>query len=108
MSTTGSKFLFALTAFAWIFFRAENLPHAIDYISGIFSPSILEMPAPETAAPLLLILGFVSAEWLQRRRTHPLQIDRLPWLLRKLIYLALAIAVITCFGEERDFIYFQF
>jgi D-alanyl-lipoteichoic acid acyltransferase DltB (MBOAT superfamily) len=28
---------FSLTAFAWIFFRAENLKHAFDYISKMFS-----------------------------------------------------------------------
>ena len=28
---------FGLTVFAWIFFRAEDINHAISYISGIFS-----------------------------------------------------------------------
>jgi D-alanyl-lipoteichoic acid acyltransferase DltB (MBOAT superfamily) len=29
---------FGLTVFAWIFFRANNVTHAMSYISGIFSP----------------------------------------------------------------------
>ena len=32
---------FGLTVFAWIFFRAENIGHALSYISGMFSTSIL-------------------------------------------------------------------
>jgi len=31
---------FGLTVFAWIFFRAENIGHAISYISEILSPSL--------------------------------------------------------------------
>jgi alginate O-acetyltransferase complex protein AlgI len=30
---------FCLTVFAWIFFRAENIGHALSYISKIFSSS---------------------------------------------------------------------
>src|SRR5690606_2759286 len=30
---------FILTVFAWIFFRANNLNHALNYIGGIFSES---------------------------------------------------------------------
>lgn len=35
---------FGLTVFAWIFFRAENIGHAISYISEIFSSSLFTIP----------------------------------------------------------------
>ena len=36
---------FSLTVFAWIFFRAEDINHAISYISKIFSNSLFSIPA---------------------------------------------------------------
>jgi len=33
---------FGLTVFAWIFFRAENIGHAISYVSEILSPSLFQ------------------------------------------------------------------
>src|SRR5690606_24136153 len=35
---------FLLTAFAWIFFRSENLNHAVTYVGGIFSESLFQIP----------------------------------------------------------------
>ena len=35
---------FSLTVFAWIFFRANNIGHALSYISEIFSPSLFTIP----------------------------------------------------------------
>lgn len=35
---------FGLTVFAWIFFRAVNIEHAISYISEIVSPSLFSKP----------------------------------------------------------------
>jgi D-alanyl-lipoteichoic acid acyltransferase DltB (MBOAT superfamily) len=35
---------FGLTVIAWIFFRAENMGHALQYLRGIISPSILSFP----------------------------------------------------------------
>jgi len=36
---------FSLTIFAWIFFRAENLSHALNYISGIINPTLFTYPS---------------------------------------------------------------
>ena len=35
---------FVLTVFTWIFFRANDIGHAMSYISEIFSPSLFTMP----------------------------------------------------------------
>ena len=37
---------FGLTVFAWIFFRAENIGHAFNYISEILSKSIFALSFP--------------------------------------------------------------
>ncbi len=51
---------FFLTTIAWVFFRAESLPKAIDYISEIFSSSILSLPEirPLNLITLLECLSF--------------------------------------------------
>ncbi|MTI37943.1 MBOAT family O-acyltransferase, partial [Fulvivirga lutimaris] len=35
---------FSLTALTWVFFRAENIDHALSYLSTIFSKSLFEFP----------------------------------------------------------------
>lgn len=61
---------FGITVFAWIFFRAENISHAISYIKGIFSKSLLQVPNfkdfKESLVTILLIGGFLLIEWLGR------------------------------------------
>ncbi len=49
---------FILTVFAWIFFRAENIGHAISYINNIFSPTLFESSEIFPLGLLLLILFF--------------------------------------------------
>ena len=45
---------FLLTLIAWIFFRAEDLGHALSYISGIISFSLFDIPNMEDM-PMALI-----------------------------------------------------
>ena len=70
-------FTFLLTVFAWIFFRAENLDHAIAYTSKIFSTSLFEIPYFENGSlalpTLLLILFFVCNEWLGRNQQYAIE-----------------------------------
>ena len=37
-------FTFGITVLAWVFFRAENIGHALNYISTIFSKSLISLP----------------------------------------------------------------
>ena len=56
---------FALTTFAWIFFRAENMSFAIDYISRMFSlQKGLHMKINSFN---LIITLFVILEWISRK-----------------------------------------
>jgi alginate O-acetyltransferase complex protein AlgI len=101
---------FALTVFAWIFFRAKNVTEAISYISQIFSKSLFHKPQFIPYSTFLFIAILVVVEWFQRSRKHGLEIDGIRSLpIRWLIYIAIIIMILG-FGlfEESSFIYFQF
>ena len=105
---------FSITVFAWIFFRAENITHAIDIISVIFSKSILSVPVIKDswafAILLINILFFVIIEWFGRNWGFAIEQLGLKWhkVLRWGFYLLLFTLTILLGGSEQDFIYFQF
>lgn len=102
---------FGLTVFAWIFFRAESVTHAIRYISEIFSGSLLSIPKIRPTYVFILIIIFLIFEWLGRNLQYPLQNIqyRCPILIRYLLYISLATAILLFSGgKEQQFIYFQF
>lgn len=113
MSTT-----FLLVLFAWIFFRANNISHAIQYISGIFSPTLFSKPfiiEAATGMPILplkilfFIAIFVLIEWIGRNGQHALaHIGKIPRLIRWFIYYILAMTILLYSGKAEQFIYFQF
>lgn len=104
---------FSLTVFAWIFFRAESVHHAIEYISGIFSSSLFTIPKVKTAAyaTLILIAFFTLIEWIGREHQFALQdfLVKKPRFIRWLFY-GFIILLIGLFLQthETPFIYFQF
>jgi len=63
---------FGLTVFAWIFFRANNVEHAIEYITGIFSNSLFSIPELRPTNIILLICFFMTIEWFGREGQHTL------------------------------------
>jgi alginate O-acetyltransferase complex protein AlgI len=109
---------FVLVLFAWIFFRAENITHASQYIAGIFQPSLFSKPfiiEPATDMPilplkiLLFIVIFVLIEWVGREGQHALaHIGKIPTVLRWIIYYVLAMTILLYSGKTEQFIYFQF
>ena len=105
---------FSLTAFAWIFFRADSLNHAFQYISELFSSSIFTIPNIEkkgkAVATLLLILVFMAIEWLGREEEFALGNLELKFKkpFRWTFYYALIAMLIYFAGSQQEFIYFQF
>jgi len=108
---------FGLTVFAWIFFRAENLKHAIEYISTIFSKSIFILPKGSdflstTLHPfnIILLIGvFILMEWKGREGQHAFShLDSWKKPFRYLIYYGIIAAIICLSAKEQEFIYFQF
>ena len=105
---------FSLTTIAWIFFRAEDIHHAISYLSNIIHPSILTLPeliTPklEMIYTILCVFILVLFEWMNRDKIHALDIANYNKSNRWVLYLIIIIMIIT-FGafNHNSFIYFQF
>ncbi|HCG64367.1 MAG: acyltransferase [Spirochaetes bacterium GWC2_52_13] len=106
---------FFLTVFAWIFFRAESIGHALGYLSRMFSTSIFSIPVfdgREHAIKIIVILFiFLLIEWKNRMKAHPLEnlqycIEKK--LLRWFVYYVLVFGLVFFGTNSQDFIYFQF
>ena len=105
---------FGLTVFAWIFFRADNIGHAISYISEILSPSLFSIPKFNrmrgALITIILVAIFVLVEWKGREGQHAIAHLGTKWKrpLRYAMYYAIIIAIFWFGGKEQQFIYFQF
>lgn len=105
---------FNLTVFAWIFFRATSLTHAMQYISAMFSWSLFSMPTkmPANYNTFIMIGFFFCMEWLGRKDPFAIATFGLQWKrpLRWLFYYLLIIIILYCVNtkEQQEFIYFQF
>lgn len=105
---------FTLTVFAWIFFRANNIEHAIAYISEILSPSLFTLPKfaeIEKALVILLVVAiFVVIEWIGREEQYAIANIGINWKpsFRYALYYAIIITIMSLGGKEQQFIYFQF
>jgi alginate O-acetyltransferase complex protein AlgI len=105
---------FGLTVFAWIFFRANGLSHALNYISGIFSKSLFTKPVfldkNLGITTLILILLITIIEWLGRENEFAIanleNNFRRP--LRWVFYYGIILTILWFGGEQQQFIYFQF
>ena len=107
---TNIALTFSLTTIAWIFFRAENISHAMSYLSGIFSKSLLSFPEIRPKTLIVIIILFVLMEWLQRDKKFALQIDsiKIPKIARWGFYYSLIFSIFYFGGTKQEFIYFQF
>lgn len=101
---------FSLVAFAWIFFRAENLSHAFDYISEIFSSSLFSIPKYLPKRVFLFILVLMMIEWIGRNNNYALEKFGINWPkpIRILFYYGLLFMIFYFSGDDQQFIYFQF
>ena len=107
---------FGITVLAWVFFRAENIGHALAYLAEMFSPSLFSVPLiqgkKEALLRITLVLIFLIIEWLGREQKYAIEDLKnkfnkaARWLFYILIFL-----VIYLFGnysQSIEFIYFQF
>lgn len=101
---------FGLTVFAWIFFRAENISHALQYASGIFSKSLLSIPEIFPNFLIVLIIIFVLIEWRGREGQYAIEDLGKKWkkTFRYSMYYAIVVLIFWFGGKEQQFIYFQF
>jgi D-alanyl-lipoteichoic acid acyltransferase DltB (MBOAT superfamily) len=101
---------FFLAVFAWIFFRAENLYHAVHFISRLVSFRSFTTDLKVRGDLIVLILFFAVVEWLGREEQFALAKFGLTWKrpLRYTLYLVLIITLFWFGGKEQQFIYFEF
>ena len=105
---------FFLVVIGWIFFRADSISQAFDYLGGIFDVSLFSKPYlrafKSRFLPLFIMLAIlIVVEWVQRKKEHGLTLsDRIPKPARWLIYLILIYIIHRFQGESATFIYFQF
>lgn len=109
---------FSLVVFAWIFFRAADLHQAFNFICGIFSRSLFQMPDIQAIAGLqiqpymllVFLMMFLFIEWMGRSQQYALAGFGLQWPkpLRLAFYYCLAMIIFLFGGKEQQFIYFQF
>ena len=110
---------FCLVVIGWIFFRAETMIQALDYMkSMVTNPFIGEKQLNEMMVDKRLIMcvtlcmSLLIVEWLQRDRQHALQFPNchpFDWhIVRYAVYICILLSIILLMGEVQTFIYFQF
>ncbi|HQK39684.1 MAG TPA: MBOAT family O-acyltransferase [Flavobacterium alvei] len=100
---------FTLACVAWIFFRANSIQIAFDYIRKIFTNGTFVsqfLPNQRYSYELLLlVLAFVLVEWNSRYKIEPIS-GKYSWL--KMTLCILAIIALGTYADYKEFIYFQF
>ncbi len=105
---------FGLTVFAFIFFRAESLSSAFQYIKRICSTSIFSIPyfpnASLSIPTIVLAILFFVVEWHGREQSYAIAqlFTRRPKILRWSFYYILLMTIFVFAGSKQPFIYFQF
>jgi D-alanyl-lipoteichoic acid acyltransferase DltB (MBOAT superfamily) len=106
---TGMMTTFWLTVLAWIFFRAESLTHAFEYLSGILSPTLFTMPELTGMRIIVLIIPFLLFEWTGREYRFALaQVSSWGGVQRYAAYAGILFLILMFLAEPQEFIYFQF
>ncbi len=105
---------FGLTVLAWVFFRAENIGHAFNYLSTIFSKSLLSIPhfygMRHGLTTAILISISLLIEWVGRNEQFAIAKLGFKWKrpIRYAFYYSIIIAIFLFMGKQQQFIYFQF
>ena len=101
---------FTLITLAWVFFRAESLGEATNYISVTLNPFKWGFLEVRPWYFLFLIAIFIVLEWLGRKGAFALQYLVNTWKkpFRWMFYLSLVILTFWWSKESNEFIYFQF
>ena len=100
---------FLMSVFAWIFFRAESMEHAMSFIRGLFfnggSNSVLGMGAFIIA---ILLFQLIVFDWRGRAQDFALAKPFKNSIVDILVLLLLVGEILVFRGHGQTFIYFQF
>lgn len=102
---------FFITCIAWVFFRAEDVAHAFEYLGGIFSKSLFTIPRDNPRDILLLLLFFVVIEWLGRDGQYAIErmfLKSKRWIRWSFYMIIVFLIGMFAMTKETPFIYFQF
>jgi D-alanyl-lipoteichoic acid acyltransferase DltB (MBOAT superfamily) len=102
---------FLLVVIGWVFFRAESISQALNYLNHIVDPSLFRLPLYfYSKSVLLLILFLFTVEWIGRNQQFAIAQLGLKWKrpLRWIFYYSLIIIMVLFYANEQEFIYFQF
>ena len=108
----GIMMTFAMTCFAWIFFRADSMSHAFTIIGSILDFDT-GLPNATFLIKVLMSTGYIFIlvwmEWVNRRVEYPFQGQTFSRTsLRWSYYLFLGTLIIMNSDSYENFIYFQF
>lgn len=92
--------------FTFVIFRSNDIPSAMNYLNRIASWSLFEIPGKLAYLPIIFVM--LSWEWLQRKKSHAMNILHLPVGLRWGIYTILTFFILYYYGQDQEFYYFQF
>ncbi len=108
---------FVLVVIGWIFFRAEDMTQAIDYIARLCDSSIVSMPNfrylglsfIKLTYTLFFIVLLQLIDWIQRKQDFGLEISNVKYrFIRWSIYIIFLLIFSIFAGGQEAFIYFQF
>jgi D-alanyl-lipoteichoic acid acyltransferase DltB (MBOAT superfamily) len=104
---------FFLVTITWVFFRADTVFIAFDYLKHLFSSSLFSIPdmrSVEMFIDISFVGLLIGVEWLQRNKEHGLELDNLkiPRIFKWIFYYFILLLILIYGGGQQEFIYFQF
>jgi D-alanyl-lipoteichoic acid acyltransferase DltB (MBOAT superfamily) len=101
---------FILISFSWIFFRANDMQHAVQYISSVFTEKLFSLPQYNPVILYKCLLGFIILEWIGREHKYAIANlgQKWPRLMRWSVYYFFVFLICYFAGTKEQFIYFQF
>jgi len=102
--------LFTLMMLTAIFFRADNVSQAFQYISQIFSLSLFDKPDLKAFIFIIpVIILFFIFEWMNRDKEHALEFNSNKTYVKWSLYIILGFVIILSYNDNPNtFIYLQF
>jgi D-alanyl-lipoteichoic acid acyltransferase DltB (MBOAT superfamily) len=112
----GMLLTFSLTVLAWVFFRAESLSHAFQFLKDLFlgladyvnyyrSYRLLYNFSPIL---ILFLIIFILVEWQGRERDFAIERLTKSQFFNLIIYYGIIFTIFMFSGDSQEFIYFQF
>lgn len=102
---------FFLVVIGWIFFRADSMTIAVNYLMNMFNGSLFTIPQYMAGLKkTLLCIGFmIIVEWIGREKAFALEIGNIKFTaVRWIIYVAIITIILEFRASSQSFIYFQF